>query len=131
MEYLENGISALAAFLKLILEGISVLCILLGVLQILRQIFTSNPRSLKRETSIAFADLRFKLGAWLLLALEFQLAADIVNTTVAPSFEALGRLGAIAIIRTFLNYLLNKELVETIESKKKLNAVSETIGDRE
>ena len=46
------------------------------------------------------------------VALEFQLGADILATTIAPSFETLGKLGAIALIRTFLNYFLNKELVE-------------------
>ncbi|MDJ0692641.1 MAG: DUF1622 domain-containing protein, partial [Xenococcaceae cyanobacterium MO_188.B32] len=44
------------------------------------------------------------------LALECQLGADILATTIAPSWEALGQLGAIALIRTFLNYFLNQEL---------------------
>jgi len=126
MEYIENGLSVLAGFLKLTLEGISVVCIFIGLLQVLLQVFTSNRRSLRLAATIAFADMRFKMGAWLLLALEFQLAADIVNTTVAPSFEALGKLGAIAVIRTFLNYFLNKELAEAIEIKKLLNSGTES-----
>jgi uncharacterized membrane protein len=54
--------------------------------------------------------LRLRFGGWLTIALEFQLGADILNTTVAPTFEALAKLGAIALIRTFLNYFLGKEL---------------------
>ena len=50
------------------------------------------------------------LTGWLILALEFQLAADILATTVAPSKEELIRLAIIAVIRTFLNYFLGKEL---------------------
>jgi uncharacterized membrane protein len=44
------------------------------------------------------------------MALEFQLAADLLGTTVAPSWNQLGRLGAIAVIRTFLNYFLAREI---------------------
>ena len=52
--------------------------------------------------------LRF--GFWLLLGLEFELAADIVRTTISPTWAALGQLGAIAVIRTFLNHFLEKDL---------------------
>jgi uncharacterized membrane protein len=47
---------------------------------------------------------------WLALALEFQLGADILSTTVAPTFDSLGKLGILALIRTFLNYFLTREL---------------------
>jgi uncharacterized membrane protein len=63
--------------------------------------------------------LRFLFGGWLVLALEFQLAADIVKTTVAPTYENLIQLGAVAVIRTFLNYFLSKELHELPELIKK------------
>ena len=49
------------------------------------------------------------------MALEFQLASDIIKTTISPSYEHLIQLGAIAIIRTFLNYFLSKELKELPE----------------
>ena len=44
------------------------------------------------------------------MALEFQLGADIVATTTSPSGENLIQLGAVAVIRTFLNYFLAKEV---------------------
>ena len=47
---------------------------------------------------------------WLLLGLEFMLAADIVRTVVAPSWEDIGQLAAIALIRTFLNFFLERDL---------------------
>lgn len=49
------------------------------------------------------------------MALEFQLAADIVGTIISPTTAHLIELGAIAVIRTFLNYFLNKELLEQRE----------------
>jgi hypothetical protein len=42
----------------------------------------------------------------------FQLAADIIETSIAPSWEDLGQLGAIAVIRTFLNFFLERDLAE-------------------
>jgi uncharacterized membrane protein len=51
--------------------------------------------------------LRFAM--WLVLGLEFELAADVVRTVIAPSWEELGRVGAIAVIRTFLNYFLERD----------------------
>jgi uncharacterized membrane protein len=51
-----------------------------------------------------------RFGVWLLLALEFELAADIIVTVISPTWEDVGELGAIAVIRTFLNYFLEKDL---------------------
>jgi uncharacterized membrane protein len=43
------------------------------------------------------------------MALEFQLAADIVATTISPNGQQLIQLAAIALIRTFLNIALSRE----------------------
>jgi len=51
-----------------------------------------------------------RLGMWLLLGLEFELAADIVRSVISPTWIDIGQLGAIAVIRTFLNYFLEKDL---------------------
>ena len=51
-------------------------------------------------------------GRWLVAGLTFQLAADILETSIRTSWEAIGQLAAIAVIRTFLNYFLEKDLSE-------------------
>jgi uncharacterized membrane protein len=51
-------------------------------------------------------------GGWLLGGLQFALAADIVRTTIAPTWEQIGELAAIAAIRTFLSYFLERDLYE-------------------
>jgi len=51
-----------------------------------------------------------RFGMWLLLGLEFELAADIIQSVVSPTWQDIGELGAIAVIRTFLNYFLEKDL---------------------
>lgn len=54
-----------------------------------------------------------RFGVWLLLGLEFELAADIIGSIVSPRWEDVGKLAAIAAIRTFLNYFLEKDLAVT------------------
>jgi uncharacterized membrane protein len=51
-----------------------------------------------------------RFGLWLLLGLEFELAADIIATVVAPTWDDIGELGAVAVVRTFLNYFLERDL---------------------
>lgn len=62
------------------------------------------------KTHITHNSIRYNLGVYLLLGLEFLVAADIIETIFKPSLEQLTILGGIVIIRTFLNYFLNQEL---------------------
>src|SRR5262245_52542984 len=50
-----------------------------------------------------------RFGVWLILGLEFELAADIVRSAISPTWSQIGQLGAIAAIRTFLNYFLERD----------------------
>jgi uncharacterized membrane protein len=116
MDHLEHLIASLAGSLKLVLEGVSILCILIGLIKTLQLAVRQNRRGRSpdrepfQEFPLSLTNLRVSFGRWLSLALELQLGADIVNTTVAPSFEALGKLALLAVIRTFLNFFLTKEL---------------------
>lgn len=103
--------------LKLILEFVSVACVAVGLI-------TTFNLAISRfiHRSIAGAPLitvRLQFGTWLAVALEFQLGADIIATTISPSFRSLGELALLAGIRTFLNIFLGKELeaAERIEEK--------------
>jgi len=55
-------------------------------------------------------DLRFDFGYALVLALEYFLAGDVIRTAISPSWDHLGKLGALVVIRTTLSYFLRKEL---------------------
>jgi uncharacterized membrane protein len=59
-----------------------------------------------------FSSVRLTLARFLVLGLEFQLAADVLRTAISPSFEEIGKLAAIAAIRTLLNYFLNREIAQ-------------------
>jgi uncharacterized membrane protein len=63
-----------------------------------------------RARSVPYEDVRLLLGRYLALGLEFALGADILATAVSPSWDEIGKLGAIAGIRTALNYFLARDL---------------------
>lgn len=72
-----------------------------------------------------FVRVRLGLGRYLTLGLEFQLASDVLSTAIAPTFNEIGKLAAIAAIRTALNYFLGKE----IDSERR-EVEQERAGDR-
>lgn len=57
-------------------------------------------------------DIWLRYARWLVAGLTFQLAADIIETSITTKWEAVGRIAAIAVIRTFLNYFLERDLDE-------------------
>jgi len=57
-------------------------------------------------------DIWLRFARWLIAGLTFQLAADVIETSITTSWQAVVRLGAIALIRTFLNYFLERDLSE-------------------
>ena len=116
IEHLEARLAVFIALLKLGLETVAAFCVLIGLFKTGQLAISLNRRQSRK---FALVLLRLRFGVWLAIALEFQLGADIVATTVAPTFEALGKLGAIAAIRTFLNYFLNKELAGQFEAQRK------------
>jgi uncharacterized membrane protein len=57
-------------------------------------------------------DVWLRLGRWLVAGLTFQLAADVLETAITTSWDEVARLAAIAAIRNFLNYFLERDLGE-------------------
>lgn len=96
--YLSTAIEALAA---LVIAFASVQAAWHG----LRLFFTHPPEPEARKTEI-----RLRLGRWLSLAFEFLLAADILLTAIAPTWNEIGKLAAIATLRTLLNFFLEREI---------------------
>ena len=54
--------------------------------------------------------IRIQFGSSLTVALELLLAADILATAIAPTWDDIGKLASIAVLRTALNYFLEREL---------------------
>ena len=104
----ESLVSEAVQWLKLGVESVGALVIALGIVAVAGQLL----RALWAGRATDFTFIRLTLARYLALALEFQLGADILSTAIAPSWEQIRNLGAIAIIRTALNYFLSREMQE-------------------
>lgn len=63
-------------------------------------------------------EIWLRYARWLVAGLTFQLAADILESSITATWEAVARLAAIAVIRTFLNYFLERDLRELRERQQ-------------
>lgn len=54
--------------------------------------------------------VRVRFGSYLLLGLEFLIAADIIGTVVKPTLTDVAILGGIVVIRTVISYFLNRDI---------------------
>ncbi|MEA2390100.1 MAG: hypothetical protein QOK31_209 [Solirubrobacteraceae bacterium] len=103
---MEHTLRDIVSHVAVVVEGIGALIIALGVLGSFAAYVMSEVRMRPRS----YESLRLGLGRFLALGLEFQLGADILSTAVSPSWSEIGKLGAIAGIRTLLNYFLAQDL---------------------
>src|SRR5947209_8769530 len=108
---IETSVINAVQWLRLAVETIGALVIGLGVVAAASQF----ARALMPPRVQNYNAVRLTLARYLALALEFQLGADILSTAIAPSWDQIGKLGAIAVIRTGLNYFLMREMKEAGE----------------
>ena len=106
---MEELFKTFASTIAILVEGIAALFIAIGAAEALWSLvlrFTSRAgRGVKRRKEIWV-----QFAIWLLLALEFELAADVLRTAISPTWDDVGMLAAIAAIRTVLNYFLEKDI---------------------
>jgi uncharacterized membrane protein len=105
-EVAEHGVQAAVLWLRLCVEAMGALVVAAGI-AVAAWRLTRLARGGGHE---AYRTLRLGLARSLALALEFQLAADILSTAVAPTWQQIGQLAAVAIIRTGLNHFLMREM---------------------
>src|SRR5436309_15016888 len=104
MEELAKHISLTVSHAVEMLAAIIIGTAVLQVLWNYGQSFTKFNRSISKES------VRVQFGSSVAVALELMLGADVLATAVAPSWNDIGKLAAIAVLRTALNYFLEKEL---------------------
>ena len=105
---MEELFRTLSEYVALALEAISVLAIGIGAIDATIRFLPAL--RFRRGSHGARRAAWLSLARWLLLGLEFMLAADIVRTVISPSWNDIGQLAAIAVIRTFLNFFLERDL---------------------
>ena len=118
MELIELIVIRIVSSLANIIELCAAFIIIsAGIRAFFGYIFKALFQKMPRE-KLAEQRLRIELGFALSLALEFELGADILKTAVAPNWQAIGVVASIIVLRTTLNYFLQKEL-ERAEGGKK------------
>jgi uncharacterized membrane protein len=100
-----------ANWLRLGLEAIGAAIIVFGAAATLIRLISAA----RSHRPVSFNAIRLGLARYLALALEFQLGADILLTSVSPGWQKIGELAAIAAIRTALNFFLAREMREERE----------------
>jgi uncharacterized membrane protein len=96
-----------------IVEGAAALLITIGAAEafVMSLVRFRAPTKEKMRIWMHFA-------TWLLLGLEFELAADVIRTAIAPTWSDIGQLAAIAAIRTFLSFFLDRDIEDVASSRK-------------
>jgi uncharacterized membrane protein len=99
----------------IVIDALALIIVVIGTLEAfyngLRLMFSSPSGHENRDVWLRFA-------RWLVAALTFQLAADIIETSITTSWEAIGQLAIVAVVRTFLNYFLERDLNEVRERER-------------
>jgi uncharacterized membrane protein len=95
-------------------EAIAILVIAVGAIEaIIAMIRLTLGRN---ATGVERRAVWLEFARWLVAAMTFQLASDIIATSFSPDWQELGRVAAIAAIRTFLSYFLDRE----VEDRRRL-----------
>lgn len=106
---LEDQFNLIASYVALVVECGAVFVVAFGALQAISSLFRAI--ALGQATGAEGREIWLRFATWILLALEFALAADILRTAVAPTWDDISKLAVIATIRTMLNYFLAKDIV--------------------
>jgi uncharacterized membrane protein len=124
---MEEIFDVLASNVALAVEAVAVAIIAFGAIEALVRTLAplvgrSAAAGWRKRVWVGF-------GSWLLLGLQFALAADIVRSAISPDWADIGQLAAIAAIRTFLNYFLERDLQE-LEGESPQPVEAEVAGTR-
>lgn len=104
---MEEMLREIAGLVALVVECVAVVLVAWGALSAVAEALTRVAGSAKPGWR---RDVWVNFGMWLLLALQFALGADIVRSAIAPTWNDIGQLASIALIRTFLNHFLEKDI---------------------
>jgi len=89
------------------IDAIALLVIVVGTAEVSVNVVRAAIKPLGQQEA---RKVWLRYSRWLVAALTLQLAADIIETSVTTSWQTIGRVGAIAVIRTFLNYFLERDV---------------------
>ena len=99
-----------------VINGVSFILNVVGSLIIISGVAVALFEFLKKGISIGEGAvkkteiIRIGLGSYLVFGLEFFIAGDIIKTIITPTWESIGMLGTIVVIRSILSFFLTRDL---------------------
>jgi len=121
---MEQWLIAVSEPTILAIDFVALAVIVIGTLLALKDgvALLLSQREIERHTR---RHLWMRYSHWLVAGLTFQLAADIIESSITPDWDGIGRLAAVAVIRTFLNYFLERDVSEIRELERSSGGVRE------
>lgn len=113
---MEEFLALLTAKTVTVIDAMAFVVIVIGTIE---AFYSGLKLMLSSASGHERRDVWLRYARWLVAGLTFQLAADIIETSITTSWEALARLGAIAVIRTFLNFFLERDLADVRERERR------------
>lgn len=119
LELMREWLAVATAYASTAIDAIALVIVVIGTIEAawngVTLMFGSPNGHEKRAVWLRY-------GRWLVAALTFQLGADIIETSIAPTWDDVGRLAVIAVIRTLLNYFLEKDIGDIREREREREA---------
>jgi len=119
---MEELFKEMAGHIALGVEVAAALLIGIGAIEALVRLVMPRSTFGKTAPFAKHREIFVRFGVWLMLGLEFELAADIIRSAISPSWTDVGQLAIIAAIRTFLNYFLEKDIMEQVEDSREVGS---------
>ncbi len=107
-------IDFIAFAIGLIGGAVIIIGLIRGISFLVKQFFAKLDHKHERT---ALDHVRLELGRYMVLGLEFFIAKDIIETLIIPTWNEIGMLGALVLIRTVLSFFLTREIHQTEEHR--------------
>ena len=115
---MEEMFKEIAGHVALGVEVVAALMIGMGAVEALVRLVMPKSKFGRTAPFAKYREIFVRFGVWLMLGLQFELAADVIRSAISPNWTDIGQLAAIAAIRTVLNYFLAKDIMEQVEDSR-------------
>jgi uncharacterized membrane protein len=113
---MREWLTLITEYAVLSIDAVALVVIVLATAQ---AVFDMVRLAIRQPTEQQRREVWMRYARWLIAGLTLQLAADIIETSITTDWEAIARVAAIAVIRTFLNHFLERDFNELREREER------------